>query len=283
MFHRMFYRFTFIGFALLLALPAGFSQSISLDWHVSENQTFTLYYTAPGSSLVPVLNETLLRGVAENAAFFGQDFVRRFDVWCFPDRAALDRQWQHDWGDSTFQSSCWMVASGVAHRLDLLSPRVWDTQACEHGNPLVFSGSGATFRNEKEATAFQQLITHELTHVYHGQHCRIPDFTGMDALGWWVEGLATYVSGQLDSTRLVRVQTLVREGKAPAQLDQFWSGPQRYGLSGSVVAALDAQLGRAMLFRLLPLSTSQEIFAEMQLMEEGIHRIWREYLEGTKE
>ncbi len=279
----MFYRFTFICFALFSGIAAGFSQNTNLAWQVSENQIFTLHYTAPDSSLVPVLTETLLRGVAENSAFFGQPFLRSFDVWCFPDRAALDRQWQHDWGDTTFQSSCWMVASGVAHRLDLLSPRVWDTQACEHGSPLVLTGSGASFRNEKESAAFRRLITHELTHVYHGQHCRIPDFTGMDALGWWVEGLATYVSGQLDSTRLVRVQAFVREGKAPAQLDQFWSGPQRYGLSGSVVAALDARLGRGMLFRLLPLSTSQEIFAEMQLTEEEIYRIWREYLEGTKE
>lgn len=272
------YRITIIYFSLLLFLPAGYAQNTKIAWQVSENQHFTLHYTAPDSGLVPILTETLTRGVAENSAFFGQPFPRRFDVWCFPDRAALDRQWQHDWGDSTFQSACWMVASGVAQRLDLLSPRVWATQACDHGVPVVAAGAGATFRNEKEAKEFQRLFTHELTHVYHGQHCRVPDFAGLDALGWWIEGLATYASGQFDSTRLARVKTLVQEGKAPAQLDQFWSGSQRYGLSGSVVAALDAHFGRSVLLSLLPLDSPAEVFKALGLKEEEVLRIWNEYL-----
>ena len=43
----------------------------------------------------------------------------------------------------------------------------------------------------------QDLITHELVHTYHGQHNPTRDFTGMDDLGWFVEGLATYASGQM--------------------------------------------------------------------------------------
>ena len=46
-----------------------------------------------------------------------------------------------------------MVASGVAARLDMISPMAWDKQACEH--------------SYKEADKTQQLITHELVHIYH--------------------------------------------------------------------------------------------------------------------
>lgn len=272
------HRFFFFQLLLLSSLSACLAQPAINTWRVAENKAFTLHFTAPDSALVPLLTDVLLRGVAENAAFFGKDFPKRFDVWCFPDRACLDRQWQHDWGDSTFQSACWMVASGVAHRLDLLTPLRWDTQACEHANPFVVSDTGVVFRTEKAKTTFQRLLTHELTHVYHGQHCRTPDFTGMDALGWWVEGLATYVSGQLDSTRLARVKTLSAEGKAPAQLEQFWSGPQRYGLSGSVVAALDAWLGRERLLQLLPLNSPEAVFSAIQLDEAGVLKLWSLYL-----
>lgn len=279
----MSYRFICIYLVLFSVLPAGYAQNATIDWKVTENQYFTLHHTAPDSGIVPIIIEALTRGVATNNTFFGQPFPRRFDVWCFPDRASLDRQWQHDWGDTSFHSACWMVASGVAHRLDLLSPRVWKTQACDHGNPVVVAGSGALPLNDKDSADFQRLLTHELTHVYHGQHCRVPDFTGMDALGWWVEGLATYASGQLDSTRLARVQTLLKENKIPARLDQFWSGPHRYGLSGSVVAALDTRIERTGLLQLLKLSNPAELFNALQMKEEEILEVWKTYLNGPRE
>ena len=274
----MFYRFFLAGFLTLPALPLGvLAQTAAFSWSAVENDAFTLYFSGADSARTPQLAATLAGGASSVRAFFTQPFPRRFDVWCFPDRPSLDRQWQHDWGDSTFQSACWMVAAGVAQRLDLLSPAVWSAQACEHRDPLA--GGGTALRRQKDSVEFQRLLTHELVHVYHGQHCRVPDFAGMDALGWWVEGLATYASGQLDSARLQRVRSLLREGKAPAQLSEFWSGPERYGLAGSVVAALDVHYGRSTLLRLLPLSTSAEIYAELHADEADILRIWRTYLE----
>lgn len=264
-------------FLLFIALPwRGNTQSAGLEWQVFTHPAFDLHVTAADSALTSALVKTLSAGAENNAAFFGRPFPQRFDVWCFPDRAALDRQWQQDWGDSTFQSACWMVASGVAKRLDLLSPRVWDTEACEHRNPFAAPDSAASVKRMRE---FQRLLTHELTHVYHGQHCRIPDFTGMDALGWWVEGLATYVSGQLDSSRVERVRTLLRDGKTPASLDQFWSGPNRYGLSGSVVAALEARHGRAALLRLLPMTTPAEVFESLGMDEAAILGAWKQWFD----
>ena len=273
----MHHRFLLLLTALCAGAPHAFAQSPAITWQILENKYFTVHFTAPDTAFIPVLVETLEQGAATNAAFFDRPFPQRFDVWCFPDRALLDRQWQQDWGDSTFQSACWMVASGVSKRLDLLSPRMWETQACEHRSPFAAPDSAASAKRLRE---FKLLLTHELTHVYHGQHCRIPDFTGMDALGWWVEGLATYVSGQLDSSRVGKVRALVHDGKVPASLDQFWSGPNRYGLSGSVVAALDTRYGRAMLSRLLPLTTPAEVFEALGADETAVLANWNRWFEN---
>jgi hypothetical protein len=40
-------------------------------------------------------------------------------------RKALASAWQQDRNYPDFQSECWMVASGVAHQMDLLSPSAW--------------------------------------------------------------------------------------------------------------------------------------------------------------
>lgn len=272
----MFFRFLFSSLTLFGTIGNTVAQDSTLSWFSIKNPEFTLHYTASDSTLVPLLTETLRFGVSENTAFFGHPYPKSFEVWCFPNRAALDRQWQQDWGDSTFQSACWMVASGVGHRLDLLSPRIWGTEACEHRVPLASPDSANTPRHTKALREFRQLITHELTHVYHGQYCQVPDFSGMDTLGWWVEGLATYVSGQLDSTRLYRVRALVQDGKAPAGLAEFWSGSNRYGLAGSVIAALDTRFGRAVLFQLLPFIKPEQLFEALKLDEEGVLKLWKE-------
>ncbi|MFZ4520792.1 MAG: hypothetical protein ACOYNC_03750 [Bacteroidales bacterium] len=50
-------------------------------------------------------------------------------------------------------------------------------ESCEH----VYS--------EKLKT--QQIITHELVNVYHGQLNAGPDFSDVSGIDWFVEGLAT--------------------------------------------------------------------------------------------
>ncbi len=243
----------------------GQSQTAALPWKTLPDAAFSLHYTAPDSAIAVRMQQMLRNGAGQVETFFGQAFPKTFEVYVFPDRPALDRQWQQDWGDSTFQSACWMVASGVAYRLDLLSPRVWATAACEH--------------KADDHRATQQLLTHELIHVYHGQHNPKPDFAGMDDLGWWVEGLATFASGQLDSTRIAGVQDLLRKKKAPNDLQQFWSGKHRYGLAGSAVAWVDEVYGRKKIFTLLGLTQQEEIFTQLQINETDFLQHWQQYWE----
>ncbi|WP_181394611.1 hypothetical protein, partial [Staphylococcus pseudintermedius] len=78
---------------------------------------------------------------------------------------------------------CWMVASGVADGVRMLSPRAWKTEACEH--------------DAGDARHVEQLLAHELVHVFHGQHNPSPAFLAVTGIVWFVEGLATLASGQL--------------------------------------------------------------------------------------
>ena len=69
-------------------------------------------------------------GITAVEAFFGESFREPFTVELLPDRAAFDASFPPEWGMS--QTACWMVATGVADALRILSPRVWSTEACEH-------------------------------------------------------------------------------------------------------------------------------------------------------
>ena len=101
-----------------------------------------------------------------------------------------------------------MVASGVGPKLDVLSPVKWDEQACEH----VYADKIKT----------QKLIAHELAHVYHGQVNPSHDFTDVRGIDWFVEGVATYASGQCDSAWLDRIDEAIRNNEIPGTLDSFW-------------------------------------------------------------
>lgn len=207
------------------------------EWYSRPSVNFSVHYTGRDSSLVPGLGSAAAGAVLDVGSFFSHSFASRFDIFLFPDRQSLDRQWRRAWGNSTFRSECWMVAGGVADRLDILSPRVWKTESCEH--------------EPADSLEFRQLLTHELVHVFHGQHNPRPTFDGLDSLSWFIEGVATYASGQLDPRRLAETRSLVREGKAPVSLGAFWTGRARYGMAGSMVFFIDQTYGRPVLYRLL--------------------------------
>jgi len=187
--------------------------------------------------------------------------LKKFDVYIFPNRDKLNRQWQKDWGDSTFQSECWMIASGVAHRLDILSPNTWAKEACDH--------------NAIDTTEIRQVIWHELTHVYHGQYNPDHTFSYIEKLDWLVEGLATYVSGQLDEKRLQRIRQLIADNKAPSTLDNFWKGSEKYGLSGSIITYIDKTFGREKLFELLRQTNKQAALKILGLSEDQLIADWK--------
>jgi hypothetical protein len=154
-----------------------------------------------------------------------------------------------------------MVASGVADRLDILTPLKWETEACEHSF------------TDKEQT--QKLLTHELVHVFHGQQNPKPDFAGMDDLAWLIEGMATYASGQLNETRMAGVKSLVAEGKAPSALASFWTGKNKYGLSGSMMEYIDFHFGRSKLFDLLPFTDQQKVLSFLETNEAKLINDWK--------
>jgi hypothetical protein len=230
---------------------------------IYQDSIFTLYFTAPDRDEAQRLLPLLRRGVREVETFFGSPFPHRFDVRIFSDRADLDRQWQTAWADTSFHSACWMVASGVGDRLDVLTPRRWADQACEH--------------RADDATALARLLTHELVHVYHGQHNARPDFMGMDELGWWIEGIATYASGQLDPNRMAALRTAIEQDKSPKALEAFWSGKNRYGQAGSLAACIDERLGRAALLELLRAASTAEALQRIGLSEAELIEAWKKY------
>lgn len=159
-----------------------------------------------------------------------------------------------------------MVASGVSSRLEVISPKFWDKEACEH----VYS--------ETEKT--QQLITHELVHVYHGQQNISPDFSNVEGIDWFVEGLATFVSHQCDSFRISEIKKAINEDKIPKDLDSFWTGKIKYGLSGSVVMFIHYKYGGEKLKELLPLSKKIEILSALKTTEAELLGDWKEYIKN---
>lgn len=253
--------YTSLIFGLLLSTLSAQNTS---QWPVRETRAFTLHATPGDTAILSSIGQYLETGVDEIEQFFQKPFPAHFNIWLFPNRAALDRQWQSDWGDSTFQSQCWMVASGIGKRLDVLSPRAWDSEACEH--------------QASDTTALYQLLKHELIHVFHGQHCPIQDFTGMDPMGWWIEGLATFAAGQLNPARMTRVRALVQAGKAPDHMESCWSGKERYGLAGSVVASMEHQYGRERLLQLMSATTNEALFKLLEADEKTLLTGWRDWL-----
>ena len=234
----------------------------STIWLKKDHSSFTFSYQNRDQKISNQMDLDVRKGISRITSFFGHPFANKFQAFLFPDRASLDRQWQKDWGLPDFKAECWMVASGVAQRLDILSPSAWRKETCEHD---------AADRNEVKS-----LILHELVHVFHGQYNSKPDFSGMDDLSWLVEGVATYASGQLDNQRLGKVRNLVTAGMAPVALEDFWKGSEKYGLAGSLVRYVDKRYGRAVLFELLRQTDEKKILEVLKINEPGLINGWKE-------
>jgi hypothetical protein len=202
-------------------------------------------------------------GRARVETFFDDPFLQPVIVRVFPDRASFDAYTTESWG---FATECWMVGAGATRMLVLLSPRVWDTEACDHDpdDPGELTG----------------LVAHELVHVYHMQHNPSDEFKGADEIGWFVEGLATYVSGQLDQGQRARAREAIAADAAPKHLAEAWSGPYRYGVSGTLAEYVDAEWGRDVLSSLLGATSQAEILAALGVDEAGFLAGWRAWVSG---
>jgi hypothetical protein len=210
------------------------------------------------ASLKPYIQQ----GRQQVERFFSQPFKQAFEVEVLPDRAAFDKYFHKRW--KIPKTEAWMVASGVADRMVILSPRVWKTQAAEH--------------DPADTEHIRELIAHELVHVYHGQYNPRPDFEGMDDSGWFVEGLAVYVSGQLDRSHRTAARDALKAGKAPTHLADAWSGRYRYGVSGSMVEFVDKRYGRDVVKRLLPVVSNEMSMKVLNTTEDRFLEAWKAHV-----
>jgi hypothetical protein len=156
---------------------------------------------AAGNSRSVDIEQMVAVGQKAVTHFFGSPFLEPVRLKVAPDRARFDAALPSDWGMPS--SECWMVGVGVADFLLILSPKVWATQACEH--------------DPNNLAATQRLVTHELTHVFHGQRNPTRDFDGADDIGWFIEGLGVLVSGQLDQEHQSDATEAIKAGRAPAR------------------------------------------------------------------
>ncbi|HET9434064.1 MAG TPA: hypothetical protein VFO37_09935 [Chitinophagaceae bacterium] len=258
-----------LTYLLLLLYSVSFTRCFggvndSIEWKELARDKYTFHYTVADQNIIKKIDSYVQSGLAHIVDYFHHSFTNKFDVYIFPNRTLMDKQWQQEWGDSSFQSQCWMIASGVAHRLDMLSPNGWAKEACDH--------------NGNDSTEIRQVIWHELVHVFHGQYNPDHAFNYIEKLDWLVEGLATYVSGQLVEKRLQRVKQLIKENKTPSTLDNFWKGQERYGLSGSMVNYIDKTFGRGKLFALLKFTNKKDALEFLGLSEEQLIKNWRDSL-----
>jgi hypothetical protein len=241
-----------------ISLFAGCSDS--LLWTKKQARSFTLYYTFPDSSIISTIEKELEIGSKKVIDFFHSSFKEKYEVYIFPNRTELDKQWSKDWGGPNFRSQCWMVASGVARRLDILSPLCWKKDACEH--------------NASDSVEVKKIITHELVHVFHAQHNPNPTFDGMDDLSWLIEGLATFVSGQLSEARVNKVKIQLKE-KTPATLSELWTGADKYGRAGSFIQFLEKKYGRKKIIELLSLTDLATILKFLKTDEASLITSWK--------
>ena len=255
--------------AFIFIVPALLSGRIIGDnWSSELFDGFNIHYSPLDKQNTSDYLNLIKTGKETVESFFKGSYKNEFDVFIHPNRQSLDSTWQKDWSMPDFKSECWMVASGVAARMDMISPKLWKSEACEHD----YSNTLKT----------QQLITHELVHVYHGQFNPSPDFSNVTGIDWFVEGLATYASGQCDAARIAEVIKAIEEDKVPQSLDQFWTGKLKYGLSGSMVMFMDKKYGRTKLIELLRMDNLPELLLSLNTNEIELIDNWRSELINNK-
>lgn len=255
-----------VPFISVIALLIISWNSPAQNWLTEKHKGYILFYTLTDKKNIKDYKRLVKNGITSVKSFFSSTYNNEFNIFIHPNRYSLDSSWQKDWNMPKFKSECWMVASGVANKLDMISPKLWDIEACEH----TYSDTNKT----------QQLVTHELVHVYHGQRNVSPDFSNVEGLDWFVEGLATFASGQCDSLRIAEVKKAINDNKIPKNLDNFWTGKFKYGLSGSVVMFIDYKYGRIKLKELLPLNKKSEILLVLKTTEPELLNEWKTYIQN---
>jgi hypothetical protein len=100
----------------------------------------------------------------------------------------------------------------------------------------------------------------------------------MDDLGWFVEGVAAYVAGQVDGAHKDDARRALAKGVTPTKLADAWSGKYRYGVCGSMVKFIDDRYGRKVLRKMLTAVTNDQALALLSLSESQFLADWREFV-----
>jgi hypothetical protein len=180
-----------------------------------------------------------------------------FPVRLFPDRASIDAHWGRVWRDPSYRSECWMIASGDAAGVLMLSPGVWAGASCGH------DGTNAAHR--------RGVVFHEVVHVHHAR--RNAGWPSLGSLWWFVEGLAVHASGQHDGPQRARVRDILASGSGPRQLADVL--PAGYDFAGSLVAWIDRRHGRQRLRGLLAETSAAGLLQRLGSNEQDVMDAWR--------
>ncbi len=252
--------------AIFLSTISVTAHNPASEWRMEEHDRYRLHYQVAEPEEISTYRNLIDVGVEAVEGFMKSEFNSSFEVYIHPNRLSINQTWQQDWNYPEFKSECWMGASDVANKMDLLSPGRWEDEACEH--------------NDSETEETRRLVTHELFHVYHGQQNASPDFSELCGLDWFAEGFATYASGQCDPQRMGEVKTAIKSGNAPDALDNFWMSKLRYGLSGSVVMYIDQNYGREKLAELLAFNQKAEVLESIGISEEKLLEEWEAFVKN---
>jgi hypothetical protein len=259
----------FISIFLVLfsaAIPFQTFFTTTFQWETEYRKEYQVYYSLEDKIVAHEIVEMTDVGIKIVNDFFQDNFKVKFKLYIHPNRKSLDSTWQSNWQMPNFKSECWMVGSGTAVRFDLLSPSAWINEACEH-DPADLETSS-------------KLITHELVHVYHGQCNPSPDFSSTNGLDWFIEGLATYVSGQYDNERRSEVKNAIVENKIPPSLEHYWTGTLRYGICGSIVQYIASEYNEDLMHKLLVCVNLNELLDHLETTEEELIQGWKSSMTG---
>ena len=252
--------------SLVLLLSACSASSVQIETSTaSETECFRIVSQPVDEETATRLSPVLREAVDSVERYFGGRFARPFAITIFPDRASFEASFPREWGLST--TECWMVATGTADGVRLLSPRVWKQEACEH--------------DPADELHVARVLAHEIVHVYHGQHNPSPDFVDTTGIDWFVEGLATLASGQLEDERQLSARDALERDLGPKTLADAWTGRYRYGVSGSLVAFVEHELGHARIPELLGATSGDELLASIGMSEEELLESWRAWVSSA--
>ena len=125
----------------------------------------------------------------------------------------------------------------------------------------------------------ESSCTNSCTSFTHRNNAKVEE---LEEIGWFVEGLAAYVSGKLEGRHRTAARTAIESGTAPKRLAKAWSGPHRYGVSGSLVKYIDVTYGRDTVIKMLGAVSQPELLKMIKLTEPELLDAWRTYVINGK-